>query len=160
MFSIFNILFDLSVVYSEDKKSKVFTEACTRLDNLLQKFKCITKELEGCDDYQYHKAYISGIQEYLEAYMFYKYQREETIPTHSDINERFTFPMENINNETCASVARNSVLTCTVDDILSGMGDFTGEMMRKCINNLGAGYIDTCFKICAFVRSIYVGFLG
>lgn len=155
-------MFDINVVCSEEKKGKIFTEACTRLDNLLQKFKCIAKELEGHDDYQYHKAYVIGIQEYLEAYMFYKYQQDETIPLHSDINERFTFPMENTSNETCESVAvaPNTALTCTVVDVLAGLGDFTGEMMRKCINNLGAGYIDVCFKTCAFVRNIYVGFLG
>lgn len=41
-----------------------------------------------------------------------------------------------------------------------GLGDLTGELMRKCISNLAIGDIDSCYQICNFVRNVYNGFLG
>ena len=46
----------------------------------------------------------------------------------------------------------------TPDDYVLGIADFTGEMMRKCINSVGSGDIDACFKVCNFLRHVYSGY--
>lgn len=44
-------------------------------------------------------------------------------------------------------------------EYILGVADLTGELMRKCINNVGLGYIESCYQTCAFVKDIYTGFL-
>lgn len=51
------------------------------------------------------------------------------------------------------------VLVSPTEYIL-GIADLTGELMRKCINNLSTGDINSCFETCDFVRQMYVGFLS
>lgn len=45
-------------------------------------------------------------------------------------------------------------------EYILGIADLTGELMRKCINNLASGDISSCYQTCNFVRSMYKGFLG
>jgi hypothetical protein len=45
-------------------------------------------------------------------------------------------------------------------DYILGVADLTGELMRKCINNLGSGNVEGCYHTCTFVREIYGGFLS
>ena len=45
-------------------------------------------------------------------------------------------------------------------DYILGIADLTGELMRKCINNLGSGNIEGCYQTCTFVRQIYSAFLS
>lgn len=73
-----------------------------------------------------------------------------------EINKEFTYKC---GNEEDNSVRDVTLLFPQVEFIL-GIGDFTGELMRKCINSLGTGNINDCFKICHFVKGLYTGFLG
>ncbi|XP_057661046.1 translin-associated protein X isoform X2 [Diorhabda carinulata] len=43
---------------------------------------------------------------------------------------------------------------------MNRLADFTGELMRRCLNTLGVGNVGECFKLCNFVRHINTGFLG
>lgn len=43
-------------------------------------------------------------------------------------------------------------------EFLLGIGDLSGEVMRRCINSLGAGDFDTCFAACNFLQSLYTGY--
>lgn len=136
-----------------DKKEEVFAEAESRLNVLVQKnFKTIAQELEFQDPYLYLRAYTAGLQEFIEALVFYLYLRKNTITTWSDVNKGFIYQDEDTDKTV-------TLLFPQVDFIL-GIADFTGELMRKCINSLGAGNIGDCFKICNFVKYIYTGFLG
>lgn len=144
------------VHFSEGKKEQIFSEANLRLTQLLEKFKLIALELQNLDHYLYLRAYTSGLEEYIEALCFYEYQRDKKIPSIHDVVSKLKFTLQLPEDESNMELQ----LCCPVVDILLGLGDFTGEMMRKCINNLGSGNIEDCFKTCAFVRSIYVGFLG
>lgn len=131
----------------------MFTEAETRLNELVQtSFKAISNELEFQDPYLYLRAYTAGLQEFIEASLFYLYLRNNTITTWSDINKGFAYQADGTDKLV-------TLLFPEVEFIL-GIGDFTGELMRKCINSLGAGNTEDCFKICNFVKDIYTGFLG
>lgn len=132
----------------------MFEEAENRLNTLVQKnFKAVAKELEFQDSFLYLRAYTAGLQEFIEAFLFYLYLKNNTITTWNDVNKGFAYAAEDENDRAV------SLLFPEVEFIL-GIGDFTGELMRKCINSLGAGNTDDCFKICNFVKYIYSGFLG
>lgn len=136
-----------------EKKEEVFAEAESRLNTLVQKnFKTIAQELEFQDPYLYLRAYTAGLQEFIEALVFYLYLRKNTITTWSDVNKGFSYQEEDTDKAV-------TLLFPQVEFIL-GIADFTGELMRKCINSLGAGNTEDCFKICNFVKHIYTGFLG
>lgn len=123
---------------------------------MLDKFKLIACELHNLDHYLYLRAYTNGLQEYIEALNFYEYQKNKNILATNEICTILKFNVNLANTESSTVLQ----LCCPVVEILLGLGDFTGEMMRKCINNLGSGNIDDCFKTCVFVRNIFVGFLS
>jgi len=147
IFLLHNISTDI-----EEKKNSVLEEAKLRLTNLsTNNFKAIATELRNHEGYLYHKAFTSGMQEFIEALCFYQFIKDDKIENWVSINELFQF--EDIENNPF------SLLFSHYDFIL-GIADFTGELMRKCINTLGSGNVNDCFKICNFVRAINSGFLG
>lgn len=138
-------------VCSEGKKQAVLEEAASRLNIVFsENFKTIATILKDFDSYQYHKAYTSGLQEFIEALVFYQFLSCNTIDKWETINKSFQYE----NDED-----KFSLLFPQTDFIL-GIADFTGELMRRCINNLGIGNISDCFKTCNLVKDIYTGFLG
>lgn len=50
-------------------------------------------------------------------------------------------------------------MSCLVQPIefMLGLADLSGEIMRKCINSLGSGDIETCHRACNFVQHLYSG---
>ncbi|XP_030763446.1 translin-associated protein X [Sitophilus oryzae] len=136
----------------EAKKIAILEEADSRLKSLCQNnFKAIALELRSHDPYLYHRAFTSGLQEFIEALCFYQFTKNECFDNWKIINGNFQY--------TDDTEASYSLLFSQCDFVL-GIADFTGELMRKCINNLGIGNISECFKICNFVKSINTGFLG
>lgn len=113
-------------------------------------FKAIAKELDGHDHYLYHKAYTWGMQEFVEAVVFCEFLKQNFIGTWENLNK--TFQYDEAGNKT--------YLLFPQYDFIFGIADFTGELMRRCINSLGIGNIDDCFKLCNFVKHINTGFLG
>lgn len=45
-------------------------------------------------------------------------------------------------------------------DFVLGVGDLSGEIMRKCINSLGSGDVESCFDHCRFMQELYKGFVS
>lgn len=134
------------------KREQVFAEAEERLNKLAENsFKSIAAELVGIDPYPYIRAYTSGLQEFVEAFLFLLYLRDNNMCTWTQLNQKFIYQKEQedpIN------------LLFPEGEFVLGIGDFTGELMRKCINSLGAGNIDDCVKICEIMKQLYVGFQG
>ncbi|XP_066157785.1 translin-associated protein X isoform X2 [Euwallacea fornicatus] len=135
----------------EEKKKSVLLEADLRLQNLYESFKFIAMELIGHSGYLYHRAFTSGMQEFVEALCFYHFIKEERLHPWAEINQKFFF-----------EDAEKSIfnLLFTQYDFILGIADFTGELMRKCINTLGSGNVNDCFRICNFMRAIHTGFLS
>ncbi|KAJ3661120.1 hypothetical protein Zmor_005535 [Zophobas morio] len=135
----------------ESKKQVVLEEANTRLKQIFEKnFRAVALLLKGFDSYQYQKAYTSGLQEFIEALVFYQYLTSGSFEKWDNINKSFQY-MDNGDSI--------SLLFPQIDYIL-GIADFTGELMRRCINDLGVGNTNDCFKTCNMVKHIYSGFLG
>ncbi|XP_050307800.1 translin-associated protein X [Anthonomus grandis grandis] len=137
----------------ESKRDSILKEAKLRLENLCaNNFKSIALELQNHDPYLYHRAFTSGMQEFIEALCLYQYISNDKIESWECINDQY-FQYENAND-----MLLN--LLFTQYDFVLGIADLTGELMRKCINTLGTGNVSDCFNICNFVRAINTGFLG
>lgn len=113
-------------------------------------FKAIAKELQGLDQYLYHRAYTWGMQEFVEAVVFCQFLKQNDINNWEHINSTFQYEEDD----------KKFDLLFSQYDFIFGIADFTGELMRRCINSLGIGNIDDCFKLCNFVKHINSGFLG
>lgn len=137
----------------EDKREEVFKEADTRLNTLIENnFKNIALELKGQDHYQFLRAYTAGLQEFIEALLFYQFMKTGAIQPCSYLNEKFSYATEE-------DKTSKLVMPIPMPEYFLGLGDFTGELMRRCINNLSSGNLEDCFKISNFVKHIYTGFL-
>lgn len=123
-------------------------------------FKAIALELDGLDAYLYLRAYTSGLQEFVEALTFCSYLKTGNIQKFEEINKMFQYNIEETPDEENTTTSKTISLLFPYTEFILGLADFTGELMRKCINNLGDGNIDDCFKICNYVKYILVGFLG
>lgn len=150
----------------EHKREQIFNEADLRLNQLIEKsFKGIALELEGYDPYLYLRAYTAGLQEFIEALLYYQFLRFGEIQPSQNLCEKFKYmvpilPKGTDNTEVMEIANREVVMVIPLTEFFLGMADFTGELMRRCINNLGSGNIDDCFRICNYVKDIYMGFLS
>lgn len=141
-----------------DKQEEILTEAETRLDNLVSSsFKSISEELNSQDQYQYNRAFTSGMQEFVEAVTFYSYLKYGLLCGWADIKKKFIYAQPEVEDR-CREM--KSTLFVVPADYLLGLEDLTGEMMRLCINSLAIGNVDGSFKSCSFVKNLYTRFLS
>lgn len=160
------IIFLLQTHISESKRDHIFTSADSRLKHVIQVlFKKIALELENQDPYLYLRAFRAGFQEFVEALSFYWYLKNDTLYNWTSLENSLTYSTKEDSNkmetdESCdGQTIVNTVLVSPIEFML-GIADLTGELMRKCINNLAVGDIASCFQTCQFVRSLYNGFLS
>nr|XP_034177457.1 translin-associated protein X [Osmia lignaria] len=148
----------ICLLHTIDKKSKqesILHEAELRLKNVAQNlFSIIALELEDQDAYQYFRAYRSGLEEYIEAVTFYQYLQCASMENWLELDKNLTYTI------TDKSKDRTIRALITPYEFILAVADLTGELMRKCINNLATGDIASCYQTCNFVRNIYTGFLG
>lgn len=159
-------------------------EAKKRLDNLCQThFRTIAKELKGLDPYQYARAYTNGLQEFIEAYTFREYISSQDITHWNSIQDQLTYTFssceladkkgngkdedENTDSEKSdedkgekSSVQEQARCFLPPMDFFLGIGDLSGEVMRKCINSLGSGDVESCFDHRRFLQELYKGFIS
>lgn len=62
--------------------------------------------------------------------------------------------------ETCETKEKTLRTLLPPPEYILGIADLTGELMRKCINNLATGDIASCHQTCHVVREMYKGFLS
>lgn len=148
------IIFLLLTIDSlKNNKEKVLEEAKQRLDKLAEtNFKAIANELKGLDQYQFLRAFTFGLQEYIEAYSFYDYIKGNALSHWNDIQKNLIFKDEETEEE----------VKCMVPPLehILGLGDLTGEVMRRSINALGSGDIEACDDARKFLQQILTGFLS
>lgn len=146
--------------------AKILSEALNRLTSLCSSSFCsIAKELENCDPYQYARAYSAGLQEFIEAFTYYDYLCNDHIMNWDDLQKRLTYTVkpnvdtENGSVEGETGEIADKEIACLVQpsEFLLGLADLSGEVMRKCINSLGSGDIETCTKACNFIQNLYSG---
>ncbi|XP_033324130.1 translin associated factor X [Megalopta genalis] len=145
------------LLHSIDKKSKqesVLNEAKIRLQNVAQNnFKCIALELENEDGYQYLRAYRGSLEEYIEAFTFYHYLNSNNLEDWTELEKMITYTI------TDRPEVQTINTLVTPHEYILGIADLTGELMRRCINNLTQDTA-SCYQMCNFVRNMYTGFLS
>lgn len=156
-----------TVDHRKPNANKILADAYNRLNSLCtSSFASIAKELENRDPYQYGRAYSAGIQEFVEAYTYYDYLFNEKIMNWEDLQQKLTYTKEpenvgsdDANNTEIAITDTPIEIQCFIQPIefMLGLADLSGEIMRKCINSLGSGDIETCHKACNFVQHLYSG---
>lgn len=156
------IIFLLHTIDKESKRNAVLSAAKSRLDNLVQKlFRNIAEELDGQDAYQFHRAYRAGLEEYVEALTFYEYLLNGDMHKWTKLQQALVYCTSPTPVDSTNQVAtKTTQVMITPTDYILGIADLTGELMRKCINNLAIGDISSCYQTCNFVRKIYIAFLG
>lgn len=138
---------------------KILSDALIRLNSLCTNAFCsIAKELKGRDPYQYARAYSCGLQEFIEALSYYEYLANNAIDS-IDWNVVQQKLSHTIQIETSSDGTVDEEYKCLVQPIefMLGLADLSGEIMRKCINALGCGDIETCRKACNFIQHLYSG---
>lgn len=146
-------------ITSQSKRSDLLAEADHRLSNQINtNFSVIAWELQHVDQYQYIRAFSAGLQEFIEAYTYFNYVRDESIVSCSNLQLRLTYQQGvNKKNDKAVELPVPPPFTCLIDqtEFLLGIGDLTGEVMRRSIFALGIGDFETCFAACRFLRSVY-----
>ncbi|KAK6167918.1 hypothetical protein SNE40_021842 [Patella caerulea] len=117
------------------------------------RFLAMAEELEGEDPYQFMRAISPGMQEYIEAISFYYYLKHGQLISLNEIQKDLVFSKTGEDEQ-------NKILTLNVPPIeyLLGLADLTGELMRLTINSVGAGNLETPYKICEFLQIVYDAF--
>lgn len=154
-------IFLLHRVTSVPNVEEVLNEADNKLDGVKQKIGQIAEELRGEDLYQFHKAFTSGVQEYVEAVSFHHFIRHRTLLSLEEINAALVFIKgETVEIKAPVESQGACVLTfqVTSTDYLLGVADLTGELMRMCISSVGNGDMETPFELSNFLRDIHDGF--
>lgn len=154
----------------KNNQARVCTEAKSRLQALCStNFAAIAKELHKQDPYQFLRAYTAGLQEFIEAYTFCEYVNSQNISHWTAIQDQLKYKL--VNSDETDSVATEEEsdepqqeieIRCPLPpmEFVLGVGDLTGEVMRKCINSLGSGDVDSCFEHCRFLQELYKGFIS
>nr|CAI5828973.1 unnamed protein product [Callosobruchus analis] len=136
----------------DSKKQSILEEADKRLQAVINtNLRTVAEELREEDSYQFLRAYTNGLQEFIEALTFYQFIKNDNIDNWDTINMLFKYQDE---------AGQEFTLLFPQYEFILGIADFTGELMRRCINTLGVGNIEDCFKLCNFVRHINTGVLG
>ncbi|XP_064622836.1 translin-associated protein X-like [Lineus longissimus] len=154
----------------EVNKAGILEDALKKLKEIqTDKFKKIAQELHGEEPFQYTRAYSPGMQEYIEAVSFYKYNRDETLVSMDEVQADLVFTEtvkmqdmdveEEDNQETAQDTITYTAFVAPMDYML-GIADLTGELMRSAINCVGNGDLDKPFQLCCFMRQIHDAFLS
>lgn len=178
------IIFLLHTVDAKkNNQSKVCKEAKTRLQNLCRtNFATIAKELHKQDPYQFLRAYTGGLQEFIEAYTFWEYIDSQNISHWTAIQDQLQYKVPAKEEKKAVSLSSEEIeepqladtettekqpveeidISCPLPplEFVLGVGDLTGEVMRKCINSLGSGDVDSCFEHRRFLQELYKGFIS
>lgn len=159
-------------------------EAKSRLQNLCRThFATIARELHKQDPYQFLRAYTAGLQEFIEAYTFCEYVNSQNISHWTAIQEQLKYKVAPTDDKKSVAVVEEADeaelaeaaaetaekqpedeidISCPLPpmEFVLGVGDLTGEVMRKCIMSLGSGDVDSCFEHCRFLQELYKGFIS
>lgn len=156
------IIFLLHTLDRESKRDSVLGEAKQRFENMGNTlFKSIASELDGQDIYQYIKAYRFGLEEYIEAVTFFQYLQSGSIQDWTELEKSLVYTDSDKSDSTSEDLpTKMTRIVITPNEYIMGIADLTGELMRKCINNLSTGDIASCYQICHFVRNMHKGFIG
>lgn len=92
------------------------------------------------------------MQEFVEAFTFLEYLKGKDLSDWQQVQDRLKYKGDD--NE-----SKEISFQFIPAEYILGLADLTGEIMRNCINSLGSGDIENCFKTCNFLQNIYSKYL-
>ncbi|XP_038066440.1 translin-associated protein X-like isoform X2 [Patiria miniata] len=181
-------IFLLHRISGEEDKESLIKEAQGKIQDIqASRLQRIARELEGEDPFLFHRAVSPGLQEYIEAVLFLCYAAERRLMGLGEVRGQLEFrvPIEEGEDSKTkdsskpegeaapddaieqgslpkeppsATLHRTLALYVSPLDYVLGVADFTGELMRMCINSVGVGDLETPFELVAFMRELYDSF--
>ncbi|PIK39595.1 putative translin-associated protein X [Apostichopus japonicus] len=179
------IIFLLHRISGDSNKDDVMEEACDRISDiqssLLSK---VAEELVSEDMFQFLHAFTAGLQEYIEAVAFYVYVKHGCLVTKRELEEKYLRLRKSPTAKEGEPKSQETEATSSPEDkapiakepediqtkpepisfdippleFILGLADFTGELMRLCINSIGDGDLQLPFDVVDFLRKVYDGF--
>ncbi|XP_071833134.1 translin-associated protein X-like isoform X1 [Apostichopus japonicus] len=180
------IIFLLHRISGDSNKDDVMEEACDRISDiqssLLSK---VAEELVSEDMFQFLHAFTAGLQEYIEAVAFYVYVKHGCLVTKRELEEKYLRLRKSPTAKEGEPKSQETEATSSPEDeapiakqpediqrkpegpvsfdippleFILGLADFTGELMRLCINSIGDGDLQLPFNVVDFLRRVYDGF--
>eukprot|EP00741_Cyanophora_paradoxa_P006415 tig00001001_g6217.t1 len=137
----------------------------------------VASELRGNHYWRYARQFSPGLQEFLEASLFFVYLRDGRLATLEELNEKLASVQSELaetrrrEREQAAMEGDASApgaapgppeddvppFRVEISDYLLGVGDLTGELMRRAVNAVGMGDQETPFVVRDFMRSVSEG---
>ncbi|VDN58339.1 unnamed protein product [Dracunculus medinensis] len=143
---------------SPEQKSNLMESSLKRLmDVRLKLFRNIAKEVVGIDQNLYNKPISFALQEYIEAWSFYKFISSGKLLSIDEITESLKFEERVCDDET----GNHFQLFIEVSsmDYLLGLSDIGGELMRFAINQASAGEHNVAIDVQKFMCFLYGYFI-
>ncbi|KAM0788002.1 hypothetical protein ACM66B_006202 [Microbotryomycetes sp. NB124-2] len=116
----------------------VIREVENKLKDLRAMFARLQPDVTGENFWRYERSISPGIQEYLEALIFYNYLIHNKIMSLSEAQASLRqAPPQPTGEADAQTDAQLEPVRITVSDYLGGVADVTGEMMRLAIGSVG-----------------------
>ena len=158
----------------QHKNSDVLVEAQEKLSTVIELLRQIASELTNEDPAKFYKSYTNGVQEFVEAFSFFVFQKEGRLISFIEMQQWLTFSKkESIEEQeqsrqvieygdnfdqsnilTTNNEEKQFVFPLTELEYVLGVADLTGELMRLTVNAVGNGNWTLPFSILCFIRSI------
>ena len=122
---------------------ELIEEGGQKLAEIHSLFDQVAIELQGHDRYRHSRNIAPGLEEYIEAVVFFSWLTTGSLISREGVQDGLV-------NEQGQKIEVK--VTCT--DYLLGVADFTGEMMRFAINCVGSGMTDRARDVCSFLRRL------
>lgn len=99
------------------------------------------------------RAISPGLQEFIEALTYYEFLAGQPFSDWTILEQKLKYKIGGQNEDEVS-------LHLAPAEYMLGFADNSGEIMRFCINSLGSGETDNCFKACKFLQNTYAHFLS
>ncbi|MFH4981327.1 hypothetical protein AB6A40_008036 [Gnathostoma spinigerum] len=146
------IIFQLHrTTIDKGESSAILDNAYKRIDELRDKmWRKIAVELISQDHCMYTQSYCFGLQEFVEAWSFYKFLAFKKLLTFKEVCDGLCF------RDGDADIHVNVPAV----EYLCGLSDLGGELMRYATNQATAGNFEECAVVANFMRLMYAEFIS
>lgn len=150
---------------TDDQRRKHLEAAKGRIDDLINnKFAEVARELDVVDQHLYIKS-IWGLEEFIEAWSFYKFIAENDLLYIDEIIKALRFDREQVeqkdeseqkDEQQQKDEPQNKLFVQLAAEVyLLGLGDLGGELMRFAISQVSAGNPESAKNVVDFMRRLY-----
>ncbi|KHJ46531.1 translin family protein [Trichuris suis] len=108
----------------------------------------LAKELKDEDYSMFQGSYCFGLQEYVEALLFFCFLTKRSIVTLEDVRQLLTYT-----DDKCGDCL---FLQVTIDDYVAAVSDFGGELTRFILNAVASGSDADLDRLCHLMQRLFI----